>query len=74
MRSTVIGLAASLYAIRVALTVEPVVILLPVAWRGGRRLDSWTVGRKMRFTATTLIFTAFAVLLGAWGALEPWSG
>ncbi len=46
--------------------------LLPVVWRGGRRLDSWTIGRKGRFTLTTLIFTGFGVMLGLWGALEPW--
>ena len=48
-------------------------VLLPVVWRGGRRLDSWTAGRKARFTATTLIFCLFALTLGLWGALEPWS-
>ena len=47
--------------------------LLPVAWRGGRRLDSWTLGRKARFTVTTLVFALFGALLGVWGALEPWS-
>jgi len=47
--------------------------LAPVAWRGGRRLDSWTIGRKARFTFTTLIFTLFAALLVLWGALPPWS-
>jgi CubicO group peptidase (beta-lactamase class C family) len=47
--------------------------LLPAAWRGGRRLDSWTLGRKARFTLTTLIFVLFGALLGLWGALEPWS-
>ena len=47
-------------------------LLLPVVWRGGRRLDSWTIGRKARFTVSTLIFTAFGVMLGLWGALEPW--
>ena len=47
--------------------------LLPAAWRGGRRLDSWTLGRKSRFTLTTLIFALFGALLAAWGALEPWS-
>ena len=46
--------------------------LLPVVWRGGRRLDSWTIGRKARFTLSTLIFTGFGVMLGLWGALEPW--
>ena len=47
--------------------------LLPAAWRGGRRLDSWTLGRKSRFTLTTLIFALFGALLAVWGALEPWS-
>jgi CubicO group peptidase (beta-lactamase class C family) len=67
----VIGSSCALVA-----TIMTVVVLglLPVAWRGGRRLDSWTTGRKARFTATTLIFCLFAVLLGMWGALEPWSG
>ena len=48
-------------------------IMLPWIWRGGRRLDSWSAGRKLRFTVTTLVFLAFAVVLGFWGALEPWS-
>lgn len=48
-------------------------VLLPVAWRGGRRLDSWTTGRKARFTLTTIVFGLFALVLGYWGALEPWS-
>jgi CubicO group peptidase (beta-lactamase class C family) len=47
--------------------------MLPGIWRGGRRVDSWTAGRKLRFTATALIFLAFGVLLLMWGALEPWS-
>lgn len=42
-------------------------------WRGGRRLDSWTTGRKLAFTVTTLIYTAFALVLMHWGALTPWS-
>ncbi|HZZ34838.1 MAG TPA: serine hydrolase, partial [Caulobacteraceae bacterium] len=50
------------------------IVFLPFVWRGGRRVDSWTTGRKMRFTLTALIFFAYAVFLGTWGALEPWSG
>ncbi len=50
------------------------VMMLPVIWRGGRRVDSWTIGRKLRFTATAAIFVLFAVDLGYWGALFPWSG
>jgi len=48
--------------------------MAPTVWRGGRRVESWTSWRKLRFTATTLIFAAFSVLLAIWGALEPWSG
>ena len=47
-------------------------LLLPVVWRGGRRVDSWTLGRKLRFTATALIFVAFTILVGLWGGLTPW--
>jgi CubicO group peptidase (beta-lactamase class C family) len=46
---------------------------LPAVWQGGRRVDSWTAGRKVFFTLTVLIYTAFAVLLAMNGALEPWS-
>lgn len=46
---------------------------LPAVWQGGRRVDSWTAGRKVFFTLTVLIYTGFAVLLAMNGALEPWS-
>jgi len=49
------------------------VLISPWAWRGGRRLDSWSAWRKLGFTFTTLVFAGFAVVLGLWGALEPWS-
>ena len=64
---------ASACALVAALMSVASLAFLPFAWRGGRRLDSWTVGRKARFTATALIFLGYAVLLGFWGALEPWS-
>ncbi len=47
--------------------------LLPLVWQGGRRVDSWTLGRKLRFTATALIFAAFSVVLAFWGGIYPWS-
>ncbi|HEY0649866.1 MAG TPA: serine hydrolase domain-containing protein [Phenylobacterium sp.] len=46
---------------------------LPAVWQGGRRVDSWTVLRKVFFTLSVLIYTVFAVLLAMNGALEPWS-
>ena len=56
-----------------ALTVASL-LLLPAIWRGGRRVDSWTPLRKAAFSFTTLLYAAFAVTLGFWGALSPWSG
>ncbi len=51
----------------------PLLLLTPPVWRGGRRVESWSVGRKLAFTLTSLVFLGFAVLLGVWGALQPWS-
>jgi CubicO group peptidase (beta-lactamase class C family) len=51
----------------------PILLLMPPVWRGGRRLESWSVGRKLAFTLTSLVFLAFAVVLGLSGALQPWS-
>jgi CubicO group peptidase (beta-lactamase class C family) len=67
-------LLASSLALVAALCSLGQTLLLPAVWRGGRRLDSWSGWRKLRFSLTTLIFLAFAVLLAYWGALEPWSG
>jgi CubicO group peptidase (beta-lactamase class C family) len=50
------------------------VLMLPAVWRGGRRVDSWTSWRKLRFSLTALIFLAFGATLLVWGALQPWSG
>ena len=47
--------------------------VLPMVWRGGRRVDSWSGGRKVAFTFTALLFVSLSVLLGAWGYLLPWS-
>lgn len=46
---------------------------VPAIWQGGRRVESWTALRKVFFTMTVLIYTAFSVLLAMNGALEPWS-
>jgi CubicO group peptidase (beta-lactamase class C family) len=67
-------LMASACALVAALLTVLALVLTPVVWRGGRRLESWTIGRKLRFTLTTLIFAAFSLQLLVWGALAPWSG
>jgi CubicO group peptidase (beta-lactamase class C family) len=66
-----IGSACALVA---ALLTGLTVLMAPAVWRGGRRVDSWTAWRKLRFSLSTLIFAGFSVLLALWGALEPWSG
>jgi hypothetical protein len=66
-------LIASACALVAALLTLVTVGMSPIVWRGGRRVDSWDEGRKLRFMATTAIFAAFAFILMWWGALEPWS-
>ena len=46
--------------------------LLPMVWRGGRRVDSWTEGRKVAFTITALLLSFLSLLLALWGYLLPW--
>ncbi len=65
-------LASACALVASVLTVVTLASLLSI-WRGGRRLDSWPVMRKVAFTATTLLYTGFAVVLFHWGALTPWS-
>jgi CubicO group peptidase (beta-lactamase class C family) len=66
-------LSASACAFVSTLLTIATLAMLPVVWRGGRRVDSWTSLRKLAFTCTTLIFLAFALLLAAWGFLEFWN-
>ncbi len=64
---------ASACALVAAILSVATLLILPIVWRGGRRVDSWTPWRKLRFSVTTVIFTAFSLLLAYWGALFPWS-
>jgi len=66
-------LIASACALVAALASVGQLLTLPAVWRGGRRLDSWTTGRKLTFTVTVLLFMAFSAVLALWGALEPWN-
>jgi hypothetical protein len=65
---------ASSCALTAALLTLLTILMAPSVWRGGRRVDSWTPWRKLRFTLTTVIFAAFSLMLGLWGGLAPWSG
>lgn len=47
--------------------------MIPVIWRGGRRVDSWPELRKLAFTLTALVFVGFSIVLAAWGFLEFWN-
>jgi CubicO group peptidase (beta-lactamase class C family) len=49
-------------------------VMAPVVWRGGRRVDSWTTLRKLAFTCTTLLYAVLGVLLMLWNFLLPVKG
>lgn len=66
-------ITASACALVAAALTLVTIAALPAVWQGGRRVDSWTVSRKLSFTVTVLIYAAFSVLLAMAGALEPWS-
>jgi hypothetical protein len=71
--SPLIVLASACALVASGLTVLTV-LALPAVWSGGRRVDSWSYLRKASFTITVAIYAGFAVMLGIWGALLPWSG
>ena len=66
-------LTASACAFVAGLLTLATLVMAPVVWRGGRRVDSWTSLRKLGFTCTTLIFLSFALILWTWGFLEFWN-
>jgi uncharacterized protein (DUF2062 family) len=45
------------------------VLLLPAVWIG----SSWSRWRRVRYSATAIVVTAAAVLIGLRGGLEFWS-
>ena len=44
--------------------------LTPIALAGR---DGWSAWRKLRFTTTIVVFSAFGLLLAVLGALQPWN-
>ncbi|HRD28242.1 MAG TPA: serine hydrolase domain-containing protein, partial [Caulobacter sp.] len=66
-------LTASSCAFVAAILSGVTLFLLPFIWRGGRRVESWTVGRKLRFTVTTLVYVGLSFVLAFRGALVPWA-
>jgi len=69
-------LAASSAALAASALTLVSALFLPAVWRGAldgaRPAPGWSAWRKLRFTLALLIFAAFAIVLGAWGALAPW--
>ena len=63
-------LVASMAALLAALWSAVGLIYAPLAWRAG---DGWSPWRKLRSTATSLVFAALAIQLAFWGLLEPWA-
>lgn len=64
---------ASVCALLASLFSAGAVALLPWVWRGGRRMQSWGLDRKIGYSLTVSVFALYGVLLAFWGALEPWS-
>ena len=64
---------ASWAALTAAILSLATAVQVPGVWREGRRIQGWSLWRKIRHTGTVILFIAFSALLGAWGALEPWS-
>ena len=67
-------IGASWLALVAGLLSLVLIVQLPAVWRGERRLPGWSDWRKLRHSLTVLIYLALTVVLGAWGALEPWAG
>jgi CubicO group peptidase (beta-lactamase class C family) len=63
-------LTASIAGLLAAALSWTVLALTPFAWAGA---GGWTLARKLRLTATALVFSAFGLLLAFLGALQPWN-
>jgi CubicO group peptidase (beta-lactamase class C family) len=67
------GLRIASWAALLAAAVSVALLLLLITtWRSESR-GGWTLGRRLRHTATVLVYVAAAAVLGSWGALQPWT-
>jgi hypothetical protein len=66
-------LAASSAALAASVLTLLGIPLLVAVWRHRPGSEDWSAWRKGRYTAALAIFGAFALVLLAWGALEPWA-
>jgi CubicO group peptidase (beta-lactamase class C family) len=69
-------LAASSAALAASALTLASALFLAAVWRGAldgaRAAAGWSTWRNLRYTLALVIFAAFAIMLGAWGALAPW--
>jgi CubicO group peptidase (beta-lactamase class C family) len=63
-------LTASSTALAAAVLSWAATVMLPQVWAGA---DGWSQWRKLRFTLTVAVFSAFGLLLAVLGALQPWN-
>ncbi|THD62731.1 serine hydrolase [Phenylobacterium sp.] len=63
-------LLASISGLIAAVLSATVAALTPFTWLGS---GGWGLWRKIRFTATVLVFAGFSALLALLGALQPWN-
>lgn len=66
-------IAASATALIAALLTVLMALTLRKVWAGERRNAGWSSGRKLRHTATTLVYLGFSAILAAWGGLSFWT-
>lgn len=64
-------LVFSIAALAASVLTGGMLVAVPAVWQG--RDGAWTRARKVRYTAATLAFAAFAAMLAYWGALQPWN-
>jgi hypothetical protein len=61
---------ASSAALCAALLSIVVLTALPFTWKSH---EGWGTWRKLRFSASGILFAAFGVQLAFWGFLQPWA-